>query len=74
MLVTSMILGLAAGLTRSGLTIAAVAILIAGTFAAATIASGAPVFTHLFLAVAGYNLGLLELVLAMLLMRRVNAT
>lgn len=73
MLITSMILGLAAGLTRSGLTIAAVAMLIACAFVVATLSTGTLVFTNLFLAIAGYNLGLVELVLAWLVIHRVRA-
>jgi 1,4-dihydroxy-2-naphthoate octaprenyltransferase len=62
---TCILIGLAAGMTRSVLSIASVAVLIGLTFAAATLTSMSPTsFLALGMAVAGYNLGLIAFVAA----------
>lgn len=61
--VTAMALGVAAGFHRSAFVIAFVAMLIGMDFALAALTSaGGASFYNLALAVAGYNAGLIELV------------
>lgn len=68
---TAMTIGIAAAAMRSALTIALVAVLIGATFALAAVFSSGPVaFSPLLIAIAGYNVGLLDLVVALYLFQR----
>lgn len=69
--ITSMALGLTAGFSRSAFTIAGVAVLIVAMFALATVLSPGPlVLSNLLIAGAGYNIGLIELVVGLLMLEQ----
>lgn len=68
--VTAMAIGIATGLLRSAFCVALVAVLIGLTFAAAVFASTVfGGFLPLVLAIAGYNVGLANLVVVGLVLR-----
>lgn len=72
-LLTAMGIGIAAGLMRSVTVIALVAVLICVAFAIAMLTSPVvPPMTSLLLAVAGYNLGLIDLVIGLLVIDRLR--
>lgn len=69
--VTAMTIGIAAASMRSALAIALVAVLIGATFALAAFLSTGPIsFSPLLIAIAGYNVGLLDLVVALYFFER----
>lgn len=68
---TAMTIGIAAAAMRSALTIALVAVLIGATFALAAVLSSGPVaLSPLLIAIAGYNFGLLDLVVVLYFFQR----
>jgi hypothetical protein len=70
---TAMAIGFLAGTMRSAFAIAMIAILIGTAFTAAAVTSSGPVsFLPLLLAVAGYNVGLVNLVIGMLAFSRLR--
>ncbi|SMD17133.1 hypothetical protein [Rhizobium sp. RU36D] len=72
--VIAMVLGLVSGLSRSAATIAVVALLLAVVFLVATMVSAGPTSLIAFLvAVGGYNLGLVNLLLLALAINRIRA-
>lgn len=71
---TAMTIGIAAGLLRSVTAIALTACLICLSFGlAAAISPAMPSFLSLFTAIAGFNVGLIDLVAGSLLISRLRA-
>ena len=71
---TSMVIGISAGLMRSVTSVALAGLLICLSFGVATLlSSSAPSLMWLVVAIAGYNVGLINLVLGMLLVQRLRA-
>ncbi|MBO3758684.1 hypothetical protein [Ciceribacter sp. L1K22] len=72
-LLTAMGIGIAAGLMRSVTVIALVAVLICVAFAVAMLTSpAAPPMMSLLWAIAGYNLGLIDLVIGLFVVDRLR--
>lgn len=70
---TAMAIGVLAGTMRSAFSIAMIAVLIGATFVAAALISSGPVsWLSLCLAVAGYNAGLINLIIGMAAFRRLR--
>lgn len=71
---TAMTLGIVAGLSRSAFTMAMTAVLIGVAFGVAALVSTGPLALYPFLlAIAGYNFGLIDLMLAALVIHRLRA-
>lgn len=71
---TAMAIGILAGSMRSAFSIAMIAVLIGAAFVASAFISPGPVsYLSLLLAVAGYNAGLVNLLIGMLAFRRLRA-